>query len=325
MDNYRFEFRSKKDTMKKTSDIYPEIQTQQLDINGIILEVDQCGDQESDQLALCLHGFPEHAISWRFQMPMLAELGMKVWAPNLRGYGNSTIPQNLEDYSIETLMADVASLIDASNCSRVTLIAHDWGAMIAWYFAIRRIRNLERLIICNVPHPAAMQSAMGWRQLLRSWYAFFFQIPRLAEWVIGRGDLGNLMLSSSAAPGNFSDEVLQLYRDNGRRPDGLRGMINYYRALIRGGGGRRQRDLGTPLIEVPTLMVWGEDDSALTIETTIDTDQWVSDLTLRYLPRISHWVQQDAPDEVNAMMRAFILGEEVPTMVWESRLVYDDV
>ena len=161
--------------------------------------------------------------------------------------------------------------------------------------------------------------------MIISWYAFFFQIPRLAEWVIGRGDLGNLMLSSSAAPGNFSDEVLQLYRDNGRRPDGLRGMINYYRALIRGGGGRRQRDLGTPLIEVPTLMVWGEDDSALTIETTIDTDQWVSDLTLRYLPRISHWVQQDAPDEVNAMMRAFILGEEVPTMVWESRLVYDDV
>ena len=310
--------------MIRTNDIYPEIRTEQVDVNGISLEVDLCGDQESDHLALCLHGFPEHAVSWRFQMPMLADLGMKVWAPNLRGYGNSSVPDRVEDYRVETLMDDVAALIDLSGCTEVTLIAHDWGAVIAWYFAMRQVRSLDRLIICNVPHPAAMQSAMGWRQLVRSWYAIFFQIPGLAEWLLGRGDLGELMRDGSASPANFSSDVLGIYRANGRRPNGLRGMINYYRALIRGGGSRRQRDLGTPTIETPTLMLWGEDDTALTIETTYDTDQWVRDLTLRYLPRISHWVQQDAPDEVNAMMQAFIKGEPVPKMVWESRLIVEE-
>ena len=310
--------------MIRTNDIYPEIRTEQVDVNGISLEVDLCGDQESDHLALCLHGFPEHAVSWRFQMPMLADLGMKVWAPNLRGYGNSSVPDRVEDYRIETLMDDVAALIDLSGCTEVTLIAHDWGAVIAWYFAMRQVRSLDRLIICNVPHPAAMQSAMGWRQLVRSWYAIFFQIPGLAEWLLGRGDLGELMRGGSASPANFSNDVLRIYRANGRRPNGLRGMINYYRALIRGGGSRRQRDLGTPTIETPTLMLWGEDDTALTIETTYHTDQWVRDLTLRYLPRISHWVQQDAPDEVNAMMQAFIKGEPVPKMVWESRLIVEE-
>ena len=100
-------------------------------------------------------------------------------------------------------------------------------------------------------------------------------------------------------------------------------MINYYRALVRGGGGRRQRDLGTPIIETPTLMLWGEDDLALTKETTYGTENWVRDFTIRYLPRISHWVQQDAPNEVNAMIRAFIEGDDVPTMAWESKLEID--
>ena len=276
-----------------------------------------CGDQDSDRLALCLHGFPEHAISWRFQMPLLSDLGMKVWAPNLRGYGNSAAPMGIDDYSIEKLVDDVAGLIDAADCEHVTVIAHDWGGMIAWYFAIRQVRALDKLIICNAPHPEAMRSAMGLRQLMHSWYAFFFQLPLLPEWVLRRRGLGNLIRDSSATPENFAEDVVQLYNANGRRLNGLTGMINYYRALLRRGGGRRQRDLGTPIIETPTLMLWGEGDTALTIETTYDTEKWVRDLTLRYLPRISHWVQQDAPDEVNAMIAAFLQGMDVPKMTWQ--------
>ena len=307
--------------MIRTSDINFDVDTRDLDINGVRLEVDMCGDQGSGHLALCLHGFPEHAVSWRFQMPLLADLGMKVWAPNLRGYGNSASPKNLQDYSIETLMEDVAGLIDASGCEEVTLIAHDWGAVIAWYFAMRKVRHLNRLIICNVPHPEAMRSAMSWRQLMRSWYAIFFQLPRLPEWALGRRGLGDIIQSTSASPDKFSEDVRQLFNANGRRVNGLTGMINYYRALIWGGGSRRQRDLGSPIIETPTLMLWGEDDMALTIETTYGTEKWVRDLTLSYLPRVSHWVQQDAPEEVNAMIKAFILGEEVPKMVWDAKLV----
>jgi len=306
--------------MIKTCDINPDIETQDLEINGVRLEVDMCGDQDSDRLALCLHGFPEHAISWRFQMPLLSDLGMKVWAPNLRGYGNSAAPMGIDDYSIEKLVDDVAGLIDAADCEHVTVIAHDWGGMIAWYFAIRQVRALDKLIICNAPHPEAMRSAMGLRQLMHSWYAFFFQLPLLPEWVLRRRGLGNLIRDSSATPENFAEDVVQLYNANGRRLNGLTGMINYYRALLRRGGGQRQRDLGTPIIETPTLMLWGEADTALTIETTYDTEKWVRDLTLRYLPRISHWVQQDAPDEVNAMIAAFLQGMDVPKMTWQVNL-----
>ena len=84
---------------------------------------------------------------------MLAELGYKVWAPNMRGYGNSSIPSDKKDYAIENLLADVAALIDAAGCEETILLAHDWGAVIAWYFSIREVRPLSKLVICNVPHP----------------------------------------------------------------------------------------------------------------------------------------------------------------------------
>jgi pimeloyl-ACP methyl ester carboxylesterase len=101
-------------------------------------------------------------------------------------------------------------------------------------------------------------------------------------------------------------------------------MVNYYRALVRGGGARRQQQQGFPQIRVPTLMVWGEDDVALTKETTYGTDAFVEELTIRYLPRVSHWVQQDAPDEVNAMIEAFLENRPVPELRWEPVLCDPD-
>jgi pimeloyl-ACP methyl ester carboxylesterase len=309
--------------MKSTSDIDNRIRTEFVEANHMRFEVDMCGD--GDKLALCLHGFPEHSVSWRNQLPMLADLGYKAWAPNMRGYGNSSVPAFMEDYSLENLMADVAALIDAADCEEVVLIAHDWGAVIAWYFAIRQVRPLTKLIICNVPHPVPAQKAFGkgFAQLKKSWYIFFFQLPRLPEMMMkmrkGRG-MGQLIQDSAHSPGNFTDDVIDLYNENGSRAENLTGMVNYYRALVRGGGGKRQQNLGFPLIETPTLMLWGEDDMALTKETTYGTEDVVRDFTIRYLPRISHWVQQDAPDEVNAMMSAFLKDEPVPEMRWEAIL-----
>ena len=301
----------------------PRIRTEFIDANGLRFEVDVCG--EGDRLALCLHGFPEHSISWRHQLPMLADLGYRAWAPNLRGYGQSSRPEGMAAYSIECLMADVAGLIDASGARETVLIAHDWGAVIAWHFAMRKLRPLQKLIICNVPHPGPAQKAFGkgMEQLKKSWYIFFFQIPGLPEWLLGRKQargIGEMIRSSSASPELFPDELVQTYSDNAAQPGALKAMINYYRALVRGGGAKRQKDLGYPQIETPTLMVWGEDDMALTKETTYGTEEFVRELTIRYLPRISHWVQQDAPVETNAMMSAFLRGEPVPQMHWEARL-----
>lgn len=276
--------------------------------NGLNFHVAECGDGE--RLALCLHGFPESWYSWRYQMPMLAELGYRVWAPDLRGYGETDRPPRVADYAIEHLMADVGGLIDAAGARETILLAHDWGAMIAWFVAMRRIRPLERLIIMNVPHPGGFDREIRrWRQLRRSWYALLFQLPRLPEALLGAQHaraIGDAFRNSAVDKSRFPDEVLQVYRDNAARPGALTAMLNYYRAHGRGGGADRQRKLGYPKIEIPTLMVWGEQDVALTKETTFGTERWVPDLTIRYLPNVSHWVQQEAPEAVNAIVKTWL-------------------
>src|SRR3954464_13719985 len=115
-----------------------------VEANGLRFEVVQRG--AGDRLALCLHGFPEHAISWRHQLPMLAGLGYRAWAPNQRGYGTTTRPAGGAGYQLDKLLADVAALIDASGARSTVLIGHDWGAFVAWCFAARRVRPLDALI-----------------------------------------------------------------------------------------------------------------------------------------------------------------------------------
>jgi len=280
------------------------------------LELHVAMQGEGDRLALCLHGFPESWYSWRLQLPMLAELGFRAWAPDLRGYGESDRPERMQDYAIELLMEDVAQLIDASGARETVLIAHDWGAVIAWYFAMRRLRPLSRLVILNVPHPEPMRRALAtWEQLRRSWYAVFFQLPWLPERLLaarGARAIGEAIRRSSCDPAMFPEDVLQVYREAAARPGATRAMLHYYRALVRGGGGRRQQALGHPVIGTPTLLVWGEEDVALTLRSTWGTEAWVRDLTVRYLPGVSHWVQQEAPETVNVMLSAFLQGRPVP-------------
>jgi pimeloyl-ACP methyl ester carboxylesterase len=298
------------------------IRTEFVDANGLRFEVDKCGD--ADRLALCLHGFPELNTSWRYQLPMLAALGYEAWAPNLRGYGNTSRPLGVASYHIDRLMEDVAALIDVAGKRSVVMIAHDWGAIIAWQFAIEKRRELEKLIICNVPHPGPFSEVMrqGFAQIRKSWYILFFQIPRLPEFLLGlRGAraIGELFQKTSADPAMFPPEVTEIYRRNASQPGALTAMINYYRALLRARKEIAARAM--PIIDVPTLMIWGEEDIALTRESTLGTEQYVRDFDIRYLPGVSHWVQQEAPVQVNAMIQAFLLGQPVPFVEWELRLV----
>jgi pimeloyl-ACP methyl ester carboxylesterase len=292
----------------------PAIGHEFVQANNLRFHVATCGDGE--RLALCLHGFPECWYSWRHQLPLLAQRGFRAWAPDLRGYGQSDRPLQREDYAIERLLDDVAGLIDASGARSTVLLAHDWGALIAWYFAMRQPRRLERLVIMNVPHPAVMEKAIrAPRQLLRSWYVLFFQLPKLPELLAGAGHarvIGDAFRYMAVDKRRFPDTVLQVYRDNAAAPGALTAMINYYRAFVRGGGADRQRRLGHPVIDVPTLMIWGECDTALGKETTYGTDAYVRNLTMRYLPNVSHWVQQEAPEVVNAMLAAWLTGQPVP-------------
>lgn len=281
--------------------------------NGQTFEVAMCG--EGDSLALCLHGFPEHALSWRDQLPVLARLGYRAWAPNQRGYGRSSRPKTVSGYAIENLAADVAALIDASGAKRTVLIGHDWGAVVAWAFAARQIRPLDALIIMNVPHPMCYLGRL-WRsaQLFKSWYIYFFQLPWLPEWLLTRDNtVSSAILRTSSNRQSFPRDLLEIFRENVQSPGAATAMLNWYRAMFRRNLLRpRSVRREFPLIHTRTLMIWGEKDVALDKSTTYDTGRYVTDLTLRYLPGVSHWVQQDATAEVNEMMSCFLTGKPVP-------------
>jgi epoxide hydrolase 4 len=280
--------------------------------NGIDFKVAMAGSGE--RLALCLHGFPECSYSWRHQTPLLAGLGYRVWAPDLRGYGGSSRPQSVKDYGLEMLEEDVAALIEASGAKEVVLVGHDWGALIAWHYAMFGRLPIAKLIIMNVPHPAlARRGLRTWRQLKKSWYIFFFQLPKIPEWALkanGYAAIAQAFRGMAVDKSRFPDEVLRVYREEAAQPGALTAMLNYYRALAR--GRKRLQQRGAPRIEIPTLMIWGEVDAALGRELTYGTDAFVSDLTLRYLPNVSHWVQQEAPETVNGMIEAWLLGKSVP-------------
>lgn len=275
--------------------------------NGQILELAEAGDRASSKLAIMLHGFPELNFSWRHQMPVLANKGWRVWAPNMRGYGASTKPEGIAAYHIDCLIEDVAALIDLARAetpvSEVMLVAHDWGAVIAWMFAIRRARPIDRLVIMNVPHPkCAEREIRKWRQLRKSWYMFFFQLPWLPEKLLLASNaraIRNAFTGSAANKHKFSKADLEVYAAAAQRPGAVRAMLNYYRALFRY---RDPAALGIAMVDVPTLVFWGENDVALDIHLLDGMEQWVPRLTLHRLPGISHWVQQDAPEEVNRLL-----------------------
>lgn len=283
--------------------------------NNQSFEVAMCG--QGEKLALCLHGFPEHALSWREQLPALARLGYRAWAPNQRGYGRSSRPKKVSDYDIDKLIADVAALIDASAAKRTVLIGHDWGGVVAWAFAARQVRPLDALIIMNVPHPLCYVSRLFRSgQFFKSWYIYFFQLPWIPDWWLARRNaraVSGAVLRSSTNPKEFPRDLLDIFQQNAQIPGAITAMLNWYRAAFRRGFRRpRQLRRDFPLIHTPTLMIWGEEDMALDKSTTYGTDRYVTNLTLRYLPGVSHWVQQDATDAVNEMMTCFLSGRPVP-------------
>jgi epoxide hydrolase 4 len=284
--------------------------------NGQSFETIVAG-QGNAKFALLLHGFPESNLSWRFQVPLLVSLGYEVWAPNLRGYGQSSRPMGVEAYNVSELVADAAGLIDAgANGRPVTLMAHDWGAIIAWAFAADQVRPLEKLVIMNVPHPARMIEGLAtWAQIKRSWYIFFFQLPWLPEALIGaRGAaaIGRVFYDMAVDKTNFTPDILAAYRANAARPGALTAMINYYRASARGKQLARYRREVVATIKVPTLMIWGEEDTALGVELTDDYEGLASDFTLVRLPGVSHWVQQEAPQRVNPVLSDWLESGKGP-------------
>jgi pimeloyl-ACP methyl ester carboxylesterase len=273
-----------------------DIETCALAANGLTFAVDSAGD--GDNVALLLHGFPECRQSWRRQLPALARLGWRAVAPDMRGYGESSRPEGVEAYRIEALVADVAALFEALGARRRILIGHDWGGAIAWATALSGI-PLDGLVILNAPHPARFAEALRtWDQRRRSWYMAFFQLPWLPEALLTRGQGRPLMRDLARQSANFPPELLEQMRRNIVAPGAATAMLNYYRANVR----RIAHAAPAKRIEVPTLLIWGEEDVYLSPQLASGLEPYVADLTVRRLPAVSHWVQQDAPDAVNSLI-----------------------
>jgi pimeloyl-ACP methyl ester carboxylesterase len=287
------------------------ITTRTIEANGLTFTIDEAGS--GDDVALFLHGFPESRYSWRHQLPVLADMGWRAVAPDLRGYGSSSRPKGREAYRLEHLIEDTAAMFEALGARRRLLIAHDWGALVAWAFAIERRLPLDGMIIMNVPHPGVYARVIreGPAQWLKSWYIFFFQLPGLPELALTAGRaraVGRAFSGMAVDKSRFPKEVLDHYRRNALQPGAVTAMVNYYRANI-GQLGRYGK--GVPKIDVPTLMIWGEEDAALGVELTKGYEPWVSDFTLERLPGVSHWVQQEAPEAVNERMTAWLRAKNL--------------
>jgi pimeloyl-ACP methyl ester carboxylesterase len=276
-------------------------------INGVRLHYVTQGE---GKLLVLLHGFPEFWYSWRHQIPELAK-HFRVVAPDLRGYNESDKPVGVANYRIDTLTADVMGLIRAFGEEKAVIVGHDWGGGVAWAFAAGYPQATERLIVMNCPHPGPFQKHLrsNRRQLRRSWYMFFFQIPWLPELGLrlnARRFVEQAFRGMAIRKEAFPDEELKKYAEAIRKPGAATAAVNYYRAAFRDAVRKGERQFAK--ITCPTLLIWGEEDIALGKELTYDMEQYFTDrFEIKYIPQCSHWVQQEQPELVNQYMREFLL------------------
>ncbi|MFP4133086.1 MAG: alpha/beta fold hydrolase [Halothece sp.] len=258
-------------------------------------------------LMLMLHGFPEFWYSWRHQIPEFAK-DYQVVAPDLRGYNDSDKPQGISAYAITELVEDVKGIIEGFGKEKCVLVGHDWGGAIAWHFAYTYPEMLEKLIIMNLPHPAEFSKGLKTpQQLLKSWYIFFFQLPFLPEWFLSWHDYSAIAAAFTEMAIDqtaFTQQDIEAFKEAAGKRGALTAMINYYRCAFRDLFQLTDREWGR--LDIPTLMIWGEQDTALGKELTYGTEKYVKNLQLRYLPKCSHWVQQEQPELVNRYLREFL-------------------
>jgi epoxide hydrolase 4 len=279
-------------------------------VGDVRLHYAECG--QGDDLVILLHGFPECWYSWRHQLSVLGER-YHVVAPDMRGYNLSDKPAGVQNYRIEFLVQDVIGLIRYFGKERAAIVAHDWGAGVAWAVAQRHPDAVSKLVAMQVPPPAAWRANFTLRQLRHSWYMFFFQLPRLPEWWASANDFARIekmYRETIFRPGAFTAEDIAVYKEALRQPGALTSSINYYRAnvfrsLVRGGVETPKGADGR--IRVPTLFIYGEHDMAIVPNTVRGLDRFI-DAPYRELriPDSGHWVQNEAIEEVNHALLEFL-------------------
>ncbi len=292
-----------------------------VETNGIRLHCAVQGPEsgESRGTIVFVHGFPEFWYSWRRQIPEFAK-DYRVVAPDLRGYNLSDKPEGVDAYTVKNIAADLAGLIDALGDGPVVMVAHDWGGAVAWPFAAWYPEKLQRLVILNAPHPTtfAREVLNNRAQQEASQYVNLLRNPK-AETLLSRDDFAlmrQFAFGSMSDAAGLTDDDTAAYVEAWSQPGALTGSLNYYRAMpgappdLRDGAHAVEppKNVKVPEIHiaVPTLVIWGEQDTALLPSLLDGLEAYVPDLRIHRIPDATHWVQHEAADEVNRTIREFL-------------------
>lgn len=294
------------DSREMAPEVLPPSATfERIETNGIELHTLVAGDDDAPP-AFLFHGFPEFWYGWRAQIGPLVDAGYRVIVPDQRGYNRSDKPAGVGAYAIDEMAADAVGLLDAFGCDRARVVGHDWGAGVVWQLLARHPERIDRAVAMNVPHPQVFEEFLPGRpsQLLKSWYIFFFQLPRIPEVAWRADDWRGLrwFIDTSNSPETFDERALDRYKRAWERPGAFTGMINWYRALVR-------EDVPEPptwTVEPETMLIWGMEDPYLHPEMAEASTEWCSNGRFEPIEDATHWVQHEADERVNDLLREFL-------------------
>jgi len=290
-------------------------------VNGVELN---CVTAGSGPMMLFLHGFPEFWYEWKNQLQEFGKDHLAV-APDMRGYNLSEKPAAVEQYRINLLVEDIRGLAEHFSAGeKFVLVGHDWGGAVAWSFAIAYPEYLRKLVIINAPHPGIFRRLLATdpEQQNASAYMTMFQ-SEAAEGILsanGYAALVNVVMGEGLKDGAFTAEDKAEYLKAWSQPGALTGGLNYYRANHVGpqagvaggavGGGEYWSNPARLIVRVPTLVIWGEKDTALLAQNLHGLEEFVPRLTVKRVRDGSHWVVHEKPAEVNGFIREFISSQE---------------
>ncbi len=287
-----------------------------ISVNGIELEVFEAGRQNAGKPIVLCHGWPEHAFSWRHQLPALVEAGYHVIVPNQRGYGNSSRPTEVTDYDIEHLAGDLVALLDYYKYEDATFVGHDWGAMVVWWLTLLHPNRVNGVITLSVPYQE--RGERPWIEFMEEvfggdyYFVHFNRQPGVADAVLEENTsqflrnmfrknepyrepqpgMAMINLARAETPLGepiMSDDELAVFVSS-FESTGFTGSINWYRNLDR--NWHILADVN-PIIHKPTLMIYGNRDVIPKFERLSEFVPDVEEVNLD----CGHWIQQEKPEE----------------------------
>ena len=265
-----------------------------VDVDGVGIEYEVTGQGPP---VLLLHGFPDSGRLWRHQVPALAERGFRVVVPELHGYGRSDKPEAVEAYSMGLLARDVLAILAQQEISTTHLVGHDWGAALAWALASFAPARVDHLAVLSVGHPATFRRTA--RQREKSWYTLLFQFPGIAERWLAGNDWANFR-NWGRHPD--ADQVIAELEATGSLTPGL----NWYRANVSPESWVAPPPT-LPPVQAPTMGVWSTGDPALTeVQMTDSAENVAGQWRYERLDGPGHWMQVEAPDQVNSLLLDFL-------------------